>query len=50
MEVNFVKNANQITNIEHQVAVKIPNERNKGVIDVLLTVDNYKVIFGREKF
>ena len=37
-------NANQTTNIEHQVSVKIPNERNKGVIDVLLTVDNYKVI------
>lgn len=37
-------NAKQITKIERQVAVKIPNERNKGIIDVLLTVDDYKVI------
>lgn len=36
--------AKRLVSIERQVAVKIPNERKKGIIDVLLTVDDCKVV------
>lgn len=39
-----MQNAKQIINIERQVAVKIPGERRKGIIDILLTVNDCKII------
>ena len=39
-----LQNAKKLVNIERQVAVKIPDERRKGIIDVLLTVDDCKII------
>lgn len=39
-----LQNAKQIINIERQVAVKIPGERRKGIIDILLTVNDCKII------
>ena len=38
-----LENAKRLISIERQVAVRIPGERKKGIIDVLLTVDNCKV-------
>lgn len=39
-----LENAKRLVSIERQVAVKIPGERKKGIIDVLLTVDDCKVV------
>ena len=39
-----LENAKRLVSIERQVAVKIPGERQKGIIDVLLTVDGCKVV------
>ena len=43
-KIQNLENATRLVKIERQFAVKIPNQRNKGIIDVLLTVDDYKVI------
>ncbi len=42
--------AKQVIKIERQVAVKIPGERQKGIIDVLLTVDDCKVVIEDKIF
>ena len=45
-----LENAKRLVSIERQVAVKIPGERQKGLIDVLLTVDDCKVIIEDKIF
>ena len=45
-----LENAKRLVSIERQVAVKIPGERQKGIIDVLLTVDGCKVVIEDKIF
>ena len=45
-----LENAKRLVSIERQVAVKIPDERQKGIIDVLLTVDDCKVVIEDKIF